>query len=83
MVNTICLCVAGLRILRKGTCFWSNSTVFHAVSDRLEGPFKIQNSVGKGHNPEAFQLKDGRVVVYVIDGYYIADGGGQQGVDVW
>ena len=54
--------------------FWSNSTVFHAVSDRLEGPFKIQNSVGKGHNPEAFQLKDGRVVVYVIDGYYIAEG---------
>ena len=30
--------------------------------------------MGKGHNPEAFQLKDGRVVVYVIDGYYIADG---------
>ena len=58
----------------KGHMFWSNSTVFHAVSDRLEGPFKIQNSVGKGHNPEAFQLKDGRVVVYVIDGYYIADG---------
>jgi hypothetical protein len=58
----------------KGHMFWSNSTVFHAVSDRLEGPFKIQNSVGKGHNPEAFQLKDGRGVVYVIDGYYIADG---------
>jgi len=58
----------------KGHMFWPNSTVFHAVSDRLEGPFKIQNSVGKGHNPEAFQLKDGRVVVYVIDGYYIADG---------
>ena len=58
----------------KGHMFWSNSTVFHAVSDRLEGPFKIQNSVGKGHNPEAFRLKDGRVVVYVIDGYYIADG---------
>jgi hypothetical protein len=58
----------------KGHMFWPNSTVFHAVSDRLEGPFKIQNSVGKGHNPEAFRLKDGRVVVYVIDGYYIADG---------
>lgn len=68
----------------KGHMFWSNSTVFHAVSDRLEGPFKIQNSVGKGHNPEAFQLKDGRVVVYVIDGYYIADGV-DSGVDskVW
>jgi hypothetical protein len=58
----------------KGHMFWSNSTVFHAVSDRLEGPFKIRNSIGKGHNPEAFRLKDGRVVVYVIDGYYIADG---------
>ncbi|MEY8588594.1 glycoside hydrolase family protein [Phocaeicola sartorii] len=58
----------------KGHMFWPNSTVFHAVSDLLEGPFKIQNSVGKGHNPEAFRLKDGRVVVYVIDGYYIADG---------
>ena len=57
----------------KGHMFWSNSTVFHAVSDRLEGPFKIQNSVGKGHNPEAFRLSDGRIVVYVIDGYYIAD----------
>lgn len=57
----------------KGHRFWSNSTVFHAVSDRLTGPFKIQNSVGKGHNPEAFRLEDGRIVVYVIDGYYIAD----------
>lgn len=46
---------------------------FHAVSDRLTGPFKIRNSIGKGHNPEAFRLSDGRIVVYVIDGYYIAD----------
>ena len=46
----------------KGHMFWSNSTVFHAVSDRLEGPFKIQNSVGKGHNPEAFQLDRKSVV---------------------
>ena len=58
----------------KGHMFWSNSTVFHAVSDRLTGPFKIHNSVGKGHNPEAFRLEDGRIVVYVIDGYYIANG---------
>lgn len=57
----------------RGHMFWSNSTVFHAVSDCLHGPFKIQNSIGKGHNPEAFRLPDGRVVVYVIDGYYIAD----------
>lgn len=57
----------------KGHMFWSNSTVYHAVCDNPIGPFKIQNSVGKGHNPEAFRLADGRVVVYVIDGYYMAD----------
>lgn len=57
----------------KGHMFWPNSTVYHAVCDNPIGPFKIQNSVGKGHNPEAFRLKDGRVVVYVIDGYYMAD----------
>ena len=56
MVNTICLCVAGPRILRKAHVL-VDSTVFHAVSDRLEGPFKIQNSVGKGHNPEGVPVK--------------------------
>lgn len=58
---------------QKGHMFWSNSTVYHAVANQLSGPYKIQNSIGKGHNPEAFRLPDGRVVVYVIDGYYIAD----------
>lgn len=56
----------------KGHMFWPNSTVFHAESDRLEGPYSVRDTIGKGHNPEAFRLKDGRVVVYVIDGYYIA-----------
>lgn len=64
----------------KGHMFWSNSTVYHAVCDNSVGPFKVQNSVGKGHNPEAFRLKDGRVVVYVIDGYYMAD---KEDSDVW
>lgn len=58
---------------RKGHMFWGNSTVFHATSERLGGPYKIQNSIGKGHNPEAYVLDDGRIVVYTIDGYYIAD----------
>ena len=57
----------------KGHMFWGNSTVFHATCENPIGPFRIENSIGKGHNPEAFRLKDGRVVVYVIDGYYIAD----------
>ena len=56
----------------KGHMFWRNSTVFHAVGDKLEGPYAINDTIGKGHNPEAFRLQDGRVVVYVIDGYYIA-----------
>lgn len=52
---------------------WWDSTVFHAECDNSTGPFKIRNTVGRGHNPEAFRLDDGRIVVYVIDGYYIAD----------
>ena len=57
---------------QKGHMFWSNSTVFHAVSERLGGPYRIVESIGKGHNPEAYVLDDGRVVVYTIDGYYIS-----------
>ena len=64
----------------RGHMFWGNSTVFHATCDNSFGPFQIENTVGKGHNPEAFRLKDGRVVVYVIDGYYIAD---QEDSKVW
>lgn len=58
---------------REGHMFWHHSTIFHATSQRLDGPYKIQNSIGRGHNPEAYMLEDGRIVVYCIDGYYIAD----------
>lgn len=57
----------------KGHMFWPRSTVYHAVSRSLSGPYTIRHTIGKGHNPEAFRLADGRIVVYVIDGYYIAD----------
>ena len=57
----------------KGHMEWPNSTVYHAVSNRLSGPYTIQDTIGKGHNPEAYRLDDGRIIVYVIDGYYIAD----------
>ncbi|MDD6892016.1 MAG: glycoside hydrolase family protein [Bacteroidales bacterium] len=57
----------------RGHMFWSKSTVFHTVADKPYGPYHIVNSIGKGHNPEAFRLTDGRYVVYVIDGCYIAD----------
>lgn len=52
---------------------WPNSTVYHAVSRHLHSPYAICDTISKGHNPEAFVLKDGCIVIYVIDGYYIAD----------
>src|SRR5680860_554765 len=56
----------------KGHAQWPNSTVVHAVSNNSIGPYKVKNTVGPGHNPEVFQLNDGRYVIYVIDGYYIS-----------
>ena len=58
----------------KGHATWPGSIVFNAVSDHSYGPFVVKDTIGKGHNPEVFRLKDGRYVLYVIDGYYIADG---------
>lgn len=57
----------------KGHMEWPNSYVFHTVSDNLTGPFKPVRIIGKGHNPEKFRAKDGRYVVYVIDGRYVSD----------
>jgi hypothetical protein len=59
---------------QRGHATWPNSLVFHAVSDNSSGPFLVKDTIGKGHNPEAFRLSDGRYVIYVINGYYIADG---------
>ncbi|MCX6237308.1 MAG: glycoside hydrolase family protein [Bacteroidia bacterium] len=58
----------------KGHATWPQSTVFHAVCDNSFGPFLVKDTIGKGHNPEVFKLSDGRYVIYVIGGYYIADG---------
>jgi hypothetical protein len=58
----------------NGHSTWPNSTVFHAVSDNSFGPFVVKDTIGKGHNPEIFKLNDGRYVLYVIGGCYIADG---------
>ena len=58
----------------RGHASWPNSIVFHAVSDNLYGPFMVKDTIGKGHNPEVFRLKDGRYVLYIIGGCYIANG---------
>ena len=57
----------------RGHHQWRNSIVVHAIADRPTGPYKVKETVGPGHNPEAFRLRDGRYVIYVIGGYYLAD----------
>ncbi|MDR2764496.1 MAG: hypothetical protein LBB90_05640 [Tannerella sp.] len=62
----------------KGHHEWPNSTVFHATGDRPYGPFTVRDTVGRGHNPEIFRLRDNRYVIYVMDGRYVSnriDGG--------
>lgn len=56
----------------KGHAEWPRSIVFHAVGSQLEGPYKPLSIIGKGHNPEIYQIKDGRWVLYVIDGRYVS-----------
>lgn len=58
---------------RNGHATWPGSTVYHATCDNSVGPFVVKDTIGPGHNPEIFQLMDGRYVIYVIDGYYVAD----------
>jgi len=55
----------------KGHMAWPRSEVVRAVSRNRFGPYKVAEVLGPGHNPEAYQLKDGRYVCYVINGYYL------------
>ena len=57
----------------KGHMEWHNSIVVHAVADQSTGPYRVEETVGPGHNPEIYQLRDGRYVIYVIGGYYISN----------
>jgi hypothetical protein len=45
--------------------------VVRAVSRNRFGPYTVAEVIGPGHNPEAYQLKDGRFVCYLINGYYL------------
>ncbi len=55
----------------KGHMAWHQSEVVRAVSKNRFGPYKVAEVIGPGHNPEAYQLKDGRHVCYLINGYYL------------
>ncbi|MDE5419116.1 glycoside hydrolase family protein [Labilibaculum sp. DW002] len=58
---------------QKGHMEWPNSEVVHAIADNSMGPFKYKETIGKGHNPEIYQIKDGRYVLYVNNGYYLSN----------
>ena len=57
----------------KGHHTWPESIVYHAICDNSVGPYVIRDTIGPGHNPEVFQAKNGKYVIYVIDGYYLSD----------
>jgi len=57
----------------KGHMAWPQSEVVHAVAEQSFGPYEVLKTIGPGHNPEWFQLMDGRYVIYVYKGYYIAE----------
>lgn len=58
---------------RKGHMEWPRSIVVHAVAENPLGPYEVKESIGPGHNPETFQLADGRYVIYVYKGRYISE----------
>lgn len=57
----------------KGHDAWPGSILYRATSESMNGPYVVRDTIGKGHNSQGLQLKDGRWIVYVIDGYYIAN----------
>lgn len=51
---------------------WSDSRVFHAISESPTGPFKvIVPDIGPGHNVTLFRAKDGSYVIGHIRGEYV------------
>lgn len=57
----------------KGHATWPGSIVYHTVCKNSIGPFVVKDTIGPGHNPEIFQLADGRYGIYVIDACYVSD----------
>jgi hypothetical protein len=56
----------------KGHMAWPQSEVAHVTSKNLLGPYTYVETIGKGHNPEIYQISEKRFVLYVNHGYYIS-----------
>ncbi len=50
----------------SGHHLWWSSEVAHAIADKPIGPYKVKEVVGKGHNPEIYQAKDGTYYIGVM-----------------
>ncbi len=65
---------------KRGHRNWGRSYLYHAVADNSIGPFKVQDTLGYGHNPDTYRLTDGRYISYIFTlargsrefGYFIA-----------
>lgn len=54
----------------KGHFEYPDSTVVHAVSEDSLGPYKVKDTIGGGHNPTIYQLKNGRYIIYCVGHMY-------------
>lgn len=50
----------------RGHSVWWKSEVVHAISDDPIGPYTVKDIIGKGHNPEIYQTKDGIWIIGVM-----------------
>ncbi|QNN40986.1 glycoside hydrolase family protein [Pedobacter roseus] len=57
----------------KGHFEWPKSIIYHATAKTSFGPFVIKDTIGYGHNVDAFRAKNGKLVLYAIDKNYVAD----------
>ncbi len=60
--------VAGWDGTTRAFSYWSNSHIYHFTANTPYGPFTNPVDIGRGHNPEIFQAKDGTYVVYSLIG---------------
>lgn len=62
--------LAGWDATSRAHSYWSNSDVYHLVSDTPYGPYSLtaNYNIGGGHNPTVFQAADGTYVLYVLVG---------------
>ncbi len=56
----------------KGHMAWHGSEVVRAVAPDPWGPYRPVEVIGRGHNPEIYQAKDGSYALYVTGCYYHA-----------